>query len=328
MHIKFLDKVELEKLYSFNIQIFPERSNPKSVLDFWLSKNPDEHSLSITLNGDNKEQSGQIISSSMFFYYKSTQQSGSWIFDYIVSEDKRKDGYGIDLLQFALQNRKAPIFATGSGPLALKIELKMGFKLIGELRKYVGIGNPLFLPSSLFRGVISRNKYPVSVKKKSKTFRLTTADQLPEFSSPFNSGLLEFGRDNAFLKWRYFSDLHPYAFYKSEEGDDYFVVRTIVKKGITCLVLVDFRCDFYDQQNFVVLINAVKKLASKLKLSVVITGSSLKMTDEVFENKRFKSIGRPRPIITTEKFKEEKQRIENREFVFATLADSDGEITW
>lgn len=327
MQIKFLDKVELERLYSFNKQIFPERSNPKSVIDFWLSKNPEELNLSIILKGDNDEIFGQNLHSSMSYFYNNSMLSGEWGFDFIVSEDIRKDGYGIDMLQFVLKHKKA-IFAVGSGPLALKIELKMGFKLIGELRKYVGIGNPLFLPLSLFRGVISSNKYPVFVKKKSQTFRLTTADQLPEFQSPFNTELLEIGRDNAFLRWRYFSDLHSYAFYKQEEVDDYFVVRTIVKKGITCLVLVDFRCDLSGQQNFDVLLNAVKKLASMLNLSVIIAGSSLSITDEVFENRRFKSIGRPRPIITTERYKEEKQRIDNREFVFATLADSDGEISW
>jgi len=327
MQIKFLDIVELGKFYSFNKQIFPERTNPKSVIDFWLCKNPEELNLSIILKGENDEIYGQNLHSSMFYFYNKEEIKGEWGFDFIVKEEMRKEGYGIDMLQFALKNKKA-IFAVGSGPLALKIELKMGFKHIGELRKYVGISNLLFLPSSFFRGVIQQNKYPVTVKSKAKTFKQKTVDQLPDYSTPFNSGLLEFGRDNAFLKWRYFSDLHPYTFYKQDDGDDYFVVRTIVKKGITCLVLVDYRCDFSDQQNFVLLLKAVKKVASKLKLSVMIAGSSLRMTDETFYNNRFRSIGRHRPIITTEKFKEEKQRIENREFIFATLADSDGEITW
>ena len=326
MKIINIGKVNLVKHNLFYYNTYCEQN--KEVLDFWFSKSREEYNLSTILINDSNNIYGQILSSSMSYYYKFNDIQGNWIFDYIVNEEIRKEGYGIDLLQFALLNRKAPIFATGSGPLALKIELKMGFKFIGELRKYVGVSNPLFLPSSLFRGLLSMNKFPPSVVVRSKTFRLTTVDQLPEFSSPFNSGLLEFGRDNAFLKWRYFSDLHSYAFYKQADGDDYFVVRTIVKKGITCQVMVDYRCDFSDKQNFIVLLKAVKKTASKLKLSVIIAGSSLSITDEVFENKRFKSIGRPRPIISTEKFKEEKQRIENREFVFATLADSDGEITW
>jgi hypothetical protein len=328
MKINYIDKNNLEKLNSFYYKSYPEKRNHKEILRFWLSKSKEEYTLSTILSSESKEIWGQLLSSSMSYYYSNQIFNGTWMFDYIISEEKRKDGYGIDLLQFALQKRKVPIFATGSGPLALKIELRMGFKLIGELRKYVGISNPLFLPSSLFRGVVSMKKYPATVNCKAKTFKLTTVDQLPDFISPFNSELLEFGRDNTFIKWRYFSDLHSYAFYKQEEGDDYFVVRTIVKRGITCLVLVDYRCSFSEKQNFVVLLKAVKKVASLLKLSVIISGSSLRITDEVFENKRFRSIGRPRPIITTEKYKEEKQRIENRGFVFATLADSDGEINW
>lgn len=328
MKIKFITTSDLVNLYLFNNHVFIERIDSKSIIDFWYNKGSKEYNSSIILTGENEEIWGQILSSSMLYFYQNSIRQGNWIFDYIVQEDKRKDGYGIDLLQFALQNKKVPIFATGSGPLALKIELKMGFKLIGELKKYVGISNPIFLPVSVFRGIIPKKKYPVSVKTKAATFQLTYAGLLPDYSNTFNPELLEFGRDNAFLNWRYFSDLHEYTFYKQVRGDDYFVVRTIVKKGITCLVLVDYRCDFSNKQNFSTLLNAVKKVASKLKLAVIVSGSSLKIADEMFEKKGFKSIGRPRPIISTEKFKEEQQRITNREFVFTTLADSDGEINW
>lgn len=328
MKISFISDNDLTQVYRFVEKAFPQRPKPVKILDFWFSKNQREFESSIILKGENNRIWGQILASSMIFYFESIKYHANWIFDYIVHEEKRKDGYGIDLLQFALQNRSAPIFGTGSGSLALKIELKMGFKLIGEIRKYVGIGNPFFLTTSVLRGVVSQNKYPTIVKYKTKTFKLTSVEQLPEYSNSFNSQLLEFGRDKDFLKWRFFSDLHQYTFYKQDNGDDYFIVRTIVKKGFTCLVLVDYRCDFTDENNFVMILRSLKKVASKLKLSIIIAGSSLKMTDEIFETNKFKSIGRPRPIITTDKYKEFKEQIKNREFVLATMADSDGEITW
>ncbi len=327
MQIQFLESSTDKKFFEFNNKVFPKRVNSKMLIDFWFSKKKDEHALTIILKGKKDEIYGQNLHSSMSYFYNHEVLQGEWGFDFIVSEEIRKEGYGIDILLFALEHKKA-IFAVGSGPMALKIELKMGFKLIGELRKYVGISNPLYLISSLFRGIISKNKFPITVKAKVKTFKLTSLDQLPFYSNPFNRELLEFGRDNAFLKWRFFSNLYQYSFYKQENGNDYFVVRTIEKKGITCLVLVDYRCNFNDSQNFVELIKAVKKIASNLRLSVIIAGSSLKITDEIFESKRFKSIGRPRPIITNKIFKEEQQRISKREFVLATLADSDGEINW
>lgn len=328
MIIEYLTKCEIENLFTFNKGVYPKRTIDVKNLDFWVSKNLDEVRLSIIVKGANQEIWGQILSSSMFYYYKESIQPGNWIFDYIVREDKRKDGYGIDLLQFGLRNKKVPIFATGSGPRALKIQLKMGFKRIGELKKYVGIKNPLYLLTSLFRGNLSPKKFPAFVKTQTAIFQLTNADQLSDITNPFNPGLLEFGRDSAFLKWRFFSNLHNYAFYKKVDSDTYFVVRTIVKKRITCLVLVDYRCDFSNQNDFHMLLRAVKKVASKLKLAVLITGSSLKIADEILEKQGFKAKGRPRPIISTEKYKEEQQRINNRELVFATLADSDGEINW
>ena len=52
------------------------------------------------------------------------------------------------------------------------------------------------------------------------------------------------------------------------------------------------------------------------------------MIDSVLESHHYKSIGRPRPIIGTKKYKTDKEAIKNRAFAFVTLAESDGEITW
>jgi hypothetical protein len=264
----------------------------------------------------------------MSYYYKFNDIQGNWIFDYIVNEEIRKEGYGIDLLQFALQNRKFPIFATGSGPMALKIELKIGFKQIGDLKKYVGYRNPLYFFTSLFRGIIRDSQYPKTIKLKNDQFDKLLPINIPDYSCAFNTQLLEFGRDKEFLKWRFYNKLHEYSLYKQRNGDNYFVVRTIVKKGITCLVLVDYRCDFSTIAEFSLIVNVVYKLASKLRLSLVLTGSSLVVADDVLEKMNFKAVGRARPIITTEKYLEEKERILNRDFVLVTLADSDGEINW
>lgn len=328
MKVSYLDHSKLNKFYYFNSEIFSNRKNYIENINFWFSKNKNEYNLTIIVNGENDEIWGQILSSSMYFFYDNNLQEGNWIFDYIIKEDKRKDGYGIDVLQFAMQHKNVPIFAVGSGPLALKIELKMGFKMLGELKKYVGIVNPVYLVSSIFRGIIPINKFPAKVNTKGKKFVLIKKSELPELSDSFNNNYLEFGRDIAFLRWRYFSKLSDYAFYKNEETEDYFVLRTIVKKQITCLVLVDYRCDFSNSQNFELLFKAVKKVATKLHLTFVITGSSLKEIDSILERSFFKSIGRPRPIIANKLFKNESERIKNREFILTTLADSDGETGW
>lgn len=324
-----LQKNDIEQFYKFNRIVFPERENIVEIINFWFSKTNDEYLLSKILYRDSNEILGEILHSSMEYFYQNSIWKACWIFDYIVREDIRKEGYGIDLMEEVLKNKnEVPIFATGSGPLALKIELKMGFKLIGELKKYITIINPLYSLTSLFRKNIPLNKFPQKIKVKNQIFSLINKKNLPELAQPFNQDLLEIVHNKDFLNWRFFSNLHNYAFYLKEYGNDYFVIRTIAKKNITCLALVDYRCKIDNPNNFDTIIEATKEIAKRLRIAPIITGSSLQAFDEILEKKHFRTIGRNRPIISSKSFKNEDQRINDRSFIFVTLADSDGEISW
>jgi len=323
-----LQRNDIEQFYRFNKIVFPERKNIAEIINFWLSKTNNEYLLSKILYSDSNEILGEILHSSMEYLYQNSICKACWIFDYIVREDIRKEGYGIDLMEEVLKNKNVvPIFGTGSGPLALKIELKMGFKLIGELKKYIII-NPLYSLTSLFRKNIPLNKFPQKIKINNQIFSLIHKENLPELMQPFNQDLLEIGRDKEFLNWRFFSNLHHYAFYLKEDGNDYFVIRTTTKKNITCLILVDYRCKIDNPNNFDTIIEATKKIAKQLHIAAIITGSSLQAFDDILEKKHFKTIGKNRPIISSKSFKNEDQRIKDRSFIYVTLADSDGEISW
>lgn len=328
MLIKYIETTDFNDLIVFNKEVYADRPNPEGNIIFWFIKNPAENNLSVILKGDSGEIWGQDFFSSMIFFYNNSAFNGEWGFDYIVREEKRKEGYGIDIMEFVLDNKKIPVFATGSGPLALQIELKMGFKQLGELKKYVGLANPLYLFTSVFRGIVKLKRYPRIVKVKGETFSLLRKENLPDISTPYNTNLLEFGRDFSFLKWRFYSDLHEYAFYKKDGTDDYFVLRTIVKNHITCSVLVDYRCNTSNQVGFKTILKAAKKVTRRLKIGILVTGSSLMSIDDILERNHFRATGRHRPIISTKSFIEEKGKIEKREFVFTTLADSDGEVLW
>jgi len=321
MKIKDLHKEDIALLYDFNYRMFPERKNYKEVLDFWLNKESDAYKF-FNIVYDNEMIYGQCLYSPMNYFYNNEKKSSVWGFDLIVNENERKNVYGIDLLLYG-KERFTESFATGSGPLALKINLKLGYKFIGEIKKYVGILNPFYLVSS-FRGIISINKFPNNSNKYEKI----DVDNLPDKNCPHNNDLLEISRENDFLKWRFFNKLHEYAIYKMVDSDNYFVLRTIVKKHITCMVLVDFRCNMADINEFETILKAVKEIMNKLRLSVLITGSSLHISDKILEKYHFKAIGRNRPIISSVSFKDRKEDIENRKFILLTLADSDGEILW
>jgi|GEM_PF-5007317 len=321
MEIKNLHKEDIASLYNFNRRMYPERKLYRKILDFWLNKEPDAYKL-FNIVCDNKIIYGQSLFSPMNYFYNNEKKASVWGFDLIVDESERKNIYGIDLLLYGKERFKES-FATGSGPDALKINLKLGNKLIGEIKKYVGILNPIYFVSP-FRGVIPIKKFHIL----SNNYEKIDANSLPDRFDPYNNDLLEISREKDFLKWRFFNELQEYAVYKMTDSDNYFVLRTIVKKHITCMVLVDFRCNMSNANEFEAILKSVKRIMNKLRLSILITGSSLSVSDIVLEKYHFKALGRNRPIISTVSFKNRQEDMNDRKFVFVTLADSDGEILW
>lgn len=328
MVVKTLMQPDLIRLQAYNRKIYPGKViSHEQYLDFWFGRN--EHALDqcLILQDEDGSIHGQILASEMSYYYKQERTDTVWLFDLIVDEELRKDGWGVDLL-LACMDKHPRSCSTGSGPTALPIHLKMGNKMLGEIRKYVGIINPLGMFTSIFRGNIKAEKFPPYVMVDGKTFRKLTREEMPEMSKPYNDDLFEIARDKDFLQWRYFNDLHPYAFYKDEQSDDYFVVRTTVQKHITVMLLVDYRCNMSNSTAFETIYHAVKKVMNKMHVGMLIAGSSLKVVDDVLESYRCRSVGRPRPVIGFVKVKDRKADIEARQFLLTTFADSDGETNW
>ena len=316
---------DIEAMVRYQCKMFPERSAEQSewYMRLWSSKAHDEISNSFLVLDDNGEICGQDLYSSMNYYYGGEKADGVWEFDLIIDEALRKDTWGLDLLVAGLQHEH--IFATGSNDTALKIHNKMGKRWLGELRKYVKVVNPLYIATALWRGNVPAAKFPAEVA----SWRRVAPEEFPQLTAACNPSLFEVGRDIDFLRWR-FTQLHEYAVYRREGGDEYFVVRTIIKSHITALVIVDWRCRVEDDgSRFEQIVEAATAIAKSLHLPILITGSSLAATDAVLERHRFRSVGRPRPIIGNDKrFKQRKDDIARRAFALVTLADSDGEVFW
>lgn len=328
MEIRTAYESDFNSILEFNSRMFPQKCiDSKIYFNFWLSKNPDAINHILLLIDDQNNIVGQNIMTSMAYYYNSKKFDTFWGFDLIVEETFRKDTWGLDLM---IQNKELypNIFCTGSGPQALGINLKLGMKLLGEIKKYVGIINPLWFFNAFNNVTIPSSRFPLVIKVKENTYLLTKYTELPMLNQPFNEHLLEISRDIEFMKWRYNNNLHDYAVYKETNSNIYFVLRTTIIKHTTVMLLVDYRCDSQKPDQFENLFCAAKKITSKLHLPLLITGSTLKTFDNVLERHHFKSIGRPRPVLGYIKCKDRKEDIENRNFVFVTLADSDGETNW
>jgi hypothetical protein len=328
LHIANKNEISLQKLIAFNAKIYPEKKIPaEDYLKFWFSKSEDELAQGVYLVDGNGEIHGQILTSGMSYYYKGSVIDTVWLYDLIVEEVLRKDSWGVDVIVSCFDKHPASC-STGSGPDALKLHLKLGNKQLAEIRKYVGVANPLWIATSVFRGNIAVNKFPQQVNVDGHTFVKTKKENLPELKKPYNDNMWEPARDSSYLQWRFFNDLHEYAFYKDNQSEDYFTVRTIIQSHVTAMLLVDYRCDATGKKCFERIYKAVSKVMSKLHLAVLITGSTLATIDSVLEEHHFKSVGRPRPVIGFLKVKDRKTDIDDRNFAFVTLADSDGETNW
>ncbi len=327
MVFRYVERSDIDQLVRFNVKMFPDRSAfAGHYLSFLFNKEQDECKRSIIID-DKGVIKGQIIYSSMSYFYQGVRTESFWNFDLIVDEMLRKDAYGIDFMQYYNKEYRST-FATGSGPVALKLNLALGYKWMGEIRKYVGIGNWLGLPTSLLRGIVAPNKFPDMVVVGETSFVRCVADEVEWAEHPYNEELWEPCRDNEYMRWRFSNKLHEYAIYKDANSDNYFVLRTIVKKGVTAVVIVDFRCNLQQERELSIILQAVKKIMRKMRLAILICGSSHANIDQQLERAYMKSIGRPRPIIGKTSYKDRKDDIKNRRFALVTLADSDGETLW
>ena len=327
MEISRVKYIDLEALAEFNTRIYPEKTiDSKKYLEFWLLKDDAEISDYLVLKDDDGTIRGQILTSPMAYYYNQNCIGTVWLFDLIVDEKLRKTAWGVDLLLSCMETYPTSC-STGSGPTALPLHLKLGNKMLGEIRKYVGIVNPLYLFSSYARKAVLVERYPSEIDVNHVHFCKISKEQLPSFDGPFNEDLFEITRDKNYLKWRFFNDLHQYAFYLAEDNCSFFVVRSILLKGFRVLELVDYRCTV-DDANFESIIKAANKVAKAIHLPVIVCGSTLDVFDKVLERHHYRAMGRPRPVIGFVKCKDRKEDVTQRRFCFVTLADSDGETNW
>ena len=324
LFIHNLSAFNLEKLYAFNSRVYPYKTIPtKSYIDFFLSKSEGEIGSCIVLESQQEEIVGQIMASSMSYFLDGRKVDSVWLYDLIVDEQLRKSAWGIDLLLYCMEQHPNSC-STGSGPTALPLHLKLGNKMLGEIRKYVKIVNPFYGVTSFRRGIIPIDKFPQA----HDSYRLIGKEELHDLTEPFNQSLFEVTRDRAFLQWRFFSSLHVYAFYQDAQSDNYFVLRTTVMHGITVMLLVDYRCNADDGIAFENMLAAVIRITKQLHLPIIVCGSTLAVIDQILEKHHFRSFGRPRPVIGFVKCKGRQQDIADRKFCFVTMADSDGETNW
>jgi hypothetical protein len=336
MKISFQKNAPINNFIDFNDSSFPDRSMSSEKLINFRYFNPLHPGNFIENNviayDDDEQICGQTLYHPAKYYFEKKNHTMEWSFDLFVDPNRRTDSVGLHLFEFIKANKGNSIFATGVGEKALRIEKFFGYHIIGHLRKYYKLVNPFFLISGFLRGKnIKSSKFPLKIFIGKIIFEKVNVHSIWDSKDPYNTQLLEFERNIDFMQWRFFSDGFQYSVYQNNEKKPngrptYFVVRTVKIKRITSLVLVDYRFDTSKKEDFISIIKATQRVASKLFLPVIVTGSSIQATDSILDLLKFKITGKDRPIICNIKeYKQYKDKIRIRNFIFLTLADSDGE---
>lgn len=323
MEIRKILRSDVPELINFGLKVYPTRKTYYPALINFLFNEEFPGTPSGIILEENNEIKGQNLCTPMSLILNGTKKDLYWGHDLIVDEKLRNENWGVDIL-LACQKHFPGHCATGSGPEALKMALKLKYTLVGEIRKYV-------LPSSIVRLPInllpSKREWPYTIGN----FKLIdSTEELLKPICPNNAEIIEVERNILWINWRFFNNsFRNYWFYQNPEGD-YFIVRIINRKGIKMLLVSDYRCSLNNSVNFESIINAVRKLANYLHIPFILCSSSHRTTDIVLEKYHAKSIGRPRPIIFPKQLKDwiDKDKIENREYCFITFGDSDGEWNW
>ncbi len=159
---------------------------------------------------------------------------------------------------------------------------------------------------------------------KINSFSFELLRSLPEWDYQFTSKYyLEFSRSPGFIQWRFLSRPDTFYFYRLENTNCFFVCRVLAWHGLNLLSIVDYRATINESQDFGLILKAAQKLISITGLDGIMTMSSLAFFDRILKKNRFIKTGRPQPVLTNAPVKITQEQIENRNIVYATMADCD-----
>jgi hypothetical protein len=322
----------------FNQQMNPTQNDFEAhfqwqILDNPLLKDRSELPILVAYNG-NDEIVGQHPHNPFEYEYQGKRSTGYFGFDYFVAEKCRKMGIGSALAKQAIADFH-PHFGVGVSEKSKNILLSLGNRIIGNLFIYIWFSNVTVPIRYALKSI--RKDRSIEAKNDSDNYQFPDRVGVDGFSFKkivnlkashehrWSDEILQFSRSVAFLGWRFFKNIDKYAFYLLEEKSPatYFVARTISIKGLKLLAIVDYRIPDQDKDRFNAILKASKHIAKKNGHDGVFTMSSHSFFDKKLARNMFFRIGRPIIILTNADIKISPMRIKKRQFVMATMAESD-----
>jgi hypothetical protein len=338
MKICKLTDDQFDAFLKFNVKINPDRDDIIDRLKFQIFENPflkDPLTPEVLVAFDDDNNIiGQHLHDPFMYHFDGKYHKGFYGYDYYVVKEHRKKGIGTAIATKS-NEEFYPHFGVGVSNASIRILLSLGNKIIGNMFWYIWPGSVLSLLRMVFNSLFpGKIKHQTTLKKnvvfpstitlgKDSFKRVDSLDGL-EYHH-WDDQLLEFSRSFEFLDWRFFKKKAIYSVYLLDESmpSTYFVVRKIASQGLTLLALVDYRVPFEDKKRFKLILRAAKFISKTNGFDGIYAMSSLSFFDKLFRQGLFIKTGDPIPMILNAKLVISNQRIENRQAVFATMADSD-----
>lgn len=338
MKICQLTEERLAAFFEFNSKINPRQPRIRERLQWQIIENPrlaDARQPCVLLAiNEHDRLIGQHLHNPMEYRWAGQIHPGFFGYDFFVDPAWRGQGVGTALAA-AGERQFFPHWGLGVSERSKKILLSLNNRVVGELFIYVWLRNvmsPLHLAShALFnsgRRLKKRVQRPVSLPRELMVCgqRFALVERLPQLAAePWPADVLRFSRSSDFLQWRFFHPRHRYGVYLLDEPGavTYWVVRMIWARGLYLLALVDYCVPFGDHTRFRWILQAAKSLAKNVRADGIFTMSSHCFFDDGLANERFFRRRQPIAILTNAALAVPAARIAQRQFIVATMADSD-----
>lgn len=258
-------------------------------------------------------------------------------YDYFVERDFRRGGAGTALAESAF-NDYGIYFTAGVTEAAGRIHARLGLKLVGTTRGWLWLARPV----AAIRLAAERARILKPSRPQISDLKLRCPDNIVTDRIEFQKSeriegwthtciapdVIEFDRSPNFLDWRYSVFAERYARYVGEFNgkQSYFVATAFWKKGLHLLSIVDYRSTWDTANSFRSIIAAGKILCRELGCDALQIVSSHRFFDAALRRNLFFKPGKPGLLYTNAPQVTEHASMGQRDKIFATLSDGDGEL--
>lgn len=276
-----------EKLFSYIRKISP--SSSKEYIDYCIGKSNGEIPSIIVIN-----EYDDIVGCHLHFttsiYARGVESIVAWGHETYLNEDCR----GAVGLEFVLTINRANTLGIGYTEINREIQKKLKRNvLLDTVFNYFFLN--VYFPLGLIKKVLRCNLSPLKKIEKIKSgvcFKLVSNSNeivIPNEGYWFKNNIeYDLIRDKKYLDYRFFNndvfDYYVYEYHNNKGESCYFVVRSILYRGIPTLLLVDYRYNG-NPTLMVNILKAAKKLAYKNFIGVIQTTGGMKDIEDVFNSK-------------------------------------------